>query len=367
VVQAGALGVGAVVTGTDGAYEIDHLPSGEFRVLARTRGFEPASIPSAVPGQQLPDLVLARHARIAGRVRDSATGAPLASFSVRLDRKDAEGSYHEEHRKARDVDDDDGYFACEGLRAGEWRVRVVSKEHLPWQRAVSLAPGGEVELDVALTSGGRIEGTVVRPDGTPITGATITARLAAEGREGERRDPEPTRSGEDGGYAFAGLDEGPYQVQAVHPDHYAEGSEGTARVEVSSAQESSVRFVLRPAGRIFGRIRGLTFKTPGWSIWVVGFSLIAADPAEAGARKRRGAEGAEAAPRAVPVFQVWTDQSGIFQRDSIRPGRYKLDLVHRRKAPDTGDEWITVPPENRLLGEVEIRAGEMATFECEAP
>ena len=35
LVQTGALGEAAATTGADGAYEIDHLPQGDFRVLAR--------------------------------------------------------------------------------------------------------------------------------------------------------------------------------------------------------------------------------------------------------------------------------------------------------------------------------------------
>ncbi len=52
--------------------------------------------------------------------------------------------------------------------------------------------------------------------------------------------------------------------------------------------------------------------------------------------------------------------------ESVRPGKYRLELIHRRSAPDTGGDWITAPPESRPLGGVEVRAGEMARFEGEA-
>ncbi|MBI4607152.1 MAG: carboxypeptidase regulatory-like domain-containing protein [Planctomycetes bacterium] len=348
LVQSGALGAAAAVTDADGAYAVDHLAGGEHRVLARARGFEPASIAPVVPGEPLADLVLVPHARIAGRVRDTATGALLQSFEVRLDRKDAEGAFREDHRMARDVDDASGRFACEGLRAGEWRVRVLSREHAAWQGAVSVPPGEEVELDVVLAPGGRIQGAVRRPDGTPIAGASVNARIEGERREGARRDLEPVRSGEDGAFVFAGLEGGSYRVEAVHPDHYAEPAEGAAKVELSAAEAAAVEFVLRPAGKVLGRIRGLVFKQPGTDIYVVVFSPIAAAPT--------------AAPSA-PSFQVWADENGTVERHSVRPGRYRLELTHRRRGPDTGDEWVVVPPENRPLGEIEVRAGEMATFE----
>ncbi len=342
LVQLGAIGAAAAVTGSDGAYRLDHLPGGEFLVLGRAPGFEPAWIPASLPGESPADLVLAPHARIAGSVREAATGEQVTSFAVRLERRDGEGVFREDNRKSHDVADAAGRFSCEGLRAGEWRVRVVASAHVPWERAVSLEPGDEVELDLALSAGRRIEGAVRRPDGAPIPGATITAR-----REGEGRDVESIRSAEDGTFVFGGLEEGSYHVQAAHPEHYAEGGEAAVKVDLAAGEDAAVRLVLRPAGKIFGRIRGLVFKPPGADIFIVTFTTVAGSPPG-------------------PAFQIWADENGTIQMDSVRPGKYRLELVHRRSAPDTGGDWITVPPESRPLGEVEVRAGEMARFEGEA-
>jgi protocatechuate 3,4-dioxygenase beta subunit len=342
IVQTGVLGAAAAVTGQDGAYRMDHLPAGEVRVLARAPGFEPAWIPSAAPGRPLPDLVLARHARITGRCLEPESGSPLRRFRVMLDRRDAEGAFLEEPAREREIDDPGGSFACEGLPAGDWRIRVAAAGRTPWQREVSLEPGGEVAVEAAPGAGRRIEGVVVRrPDGAPIAGAAVTIR-----REGEGRDLESIPSGREGEFAFGGLDEGTYHVLAAHPEHHAEGREAAATIEISAGEDASVRLELRPAGRVLGHVRGLVFEPPGTDIFVVALSPAAGSG---------------------PSFQAWADEKGAVRIDSVRPGSYRVEMTHRRNAPDTGGEWISVPPEVRPLGEVEVRAGEMATFEVEAP
>ena len=358
LVQAGALGTASATTGADGVYEIAHLPDGEFRVVARARGFEPASIPSAAPGEPLPDVVLVPHARISGSVRDAATGAPVRSFEVKLDRREADGSFREERCKSRDVADPGGRFACEGLRAGGWRVRVLAADHVAWEKELALEPGEEAELDATLSSGCRIRGAVRRPDGTPIAGAMVSIRLA-----GEKQDRAPARRSDAyGEFVVAGLDAGTYEVQAAHPDHFAEAAEASAKVELSAELDASVVLVLRLAGRILGHIGGLSFEPPGSHRWIVTFSPVAPDPAGGGG-KRGGTAGAEPAPQ---PFWLWADESGSFTRESVRPGKYRLELHHQRNTPDTGGHWVDVPPENRPLGGVEVRAGEAVSFSGEA-
>jgi hypothetical protein len=155
-------------------------------------------------------------------------------------------------------------------------------------------------------------------------------------------DCESVQSGKDGEFVFGGLDAGVYEIVASHPEHYAEAG-GVVKVEVP--EDAAVRLELRPAGKILGRIRGLVFEPPADDIFIVVFSPIA------------GSTG--------PSFQVWADAKGTILMDSVRPGKYRLLLTHRQCAPNT-DEWVTVPPENQPLGEVEVRAGELTSFDLEA-
>ncbi len=363
VVQTGALGAAGTVTRGDGAYKIEHLPDAEFHVLARARGFEPASISPVVPGQPLPDIVLLQHGSVIGRVSDAETEAPVAEFSLSFERQGADGEFRTEHRHGRDVRDAGGRFACEGMRAGEWRVRVASKDHVHWRGNVSLAPGGTAELDVVLHAGSRIEGTVALPDGTPVAGAAIHIRLVPRPRPGERTNFD-TRTEENGVFVAAGLEGGSYQIEATHPDCYAERAEGSAKVDVSAAGAASVGLVLRPAGRVLGRVHGLGIVRPGEDIWIVRFTPIPVDPDPA-------ASGTELAAASLGApFECWTDAQGTFQRDSVRPGKYRLELSHKRSVEDPerpGGKWVVAPEDGGPLGEVEIRAGELAFFEGEAP
>lgn len=350
-VVTGALGAAAAATGADGSYSLEHLPPGTFMILARAPGFEPASttvLSEASEAAAVPDLVLARHGRILGRVVDLVTGSPVSTFALRLERRrpgeagavgDSGGAFVEDvfiedHRARREVVDAGGRFTSAGLRAGEWRVHVTSAEHVPALALTTLADGEDVPLLVALSPGARIDGLVLRPDGTPIAGASIAV---------ERRSPSLS-SGEDGRFSIAGLESGSYHLAASHPDHYPEDPEGAATVSVEGLESASVRLTLRPGGSLLGRIRGVAFGEDGSDIWVVILTPLPSGP----------------------EHQEWTDESGTFQRRSLRPGRYRLALSHRRRGPETDGEWISVPPEPRPLGEVEVRAGEMALFEGEA-
>ena len=366
IVLAGALGAAQTVTGADGAYRLEHLPAGTFHVLARARGFEPAWLSPVVPGQPVPDLALLPCGSIAGRVRDAETGQPVAEFSVSFEWRNAVGEFQAAHRYGRDVRDDAGWFACEGMHAGDWLVSVASETHLPWRGETNLAPGGTIELDIALNPGRRIEGAVVRPDGTPIPDAALRIRLVSRPNWGgqERR----TRSGDDGAFVGAGLEPGAYRIEATHPGFYAEESEAAANVDLDAAEVASARLVLHPAGKILGRVRGLGAARPGEDLWIVRFTPIPADPGPAPTTAAAGTEKA-AAPRGAP-FECQADAWGLFQRDSVRPGGYLLDLTHKRSVEDPerpGGKWVVIPEDCGPLGEVAIRAGESALFEGEAP
>lgn len=339
IVVTGALGLAAALTGEDGRYGIEHLPRGEFRVLARARGYEPAWLLSAVPGEPQPDLVLAPLGRISGRVRDASSGAPISRFWVRLDRKDPEGVYREDHAKARWVEDAGGRFSSGGLRAGSWRVRIAAGGRLPAEVEAELEPGGEVSLEVLVRPGCWIRGRVATPEGAPFERAEVYAR-----REGERRDSAGAETGPDGTFELAGLEEGPYEIRASHPEGYAEGSEGRARVEVSYEKGAEVVLVLRPAGGVLGRIRGLE-RVPG-----------VADAFGAVFRPV-GREGS---------LEAGIDELGCFQRDGLRPGRYRIQLFARRWDPFGNADTYALAPEEEAW-EIEVRAGELATFEAEAP
>ncbi len=350
VIKAGALGTASAVTRADGTYAIVHLAEGEYFVLARARGFEPASIASARPGTALPDLVLEPHARIAGHVRDGASDEALARFDVWVERRNDDGKFRVVHGKVPVPAGAEGRFLYEELRAGEWRVHVRSPGYIAWHATVSLAPGGEAYLEAGLDAGRRIAGVVTLPDGTPLAGIVIDARHERPAREGGRQDLESTRSDARGEFVFAGLEPGSYRVVASHSDYYAEGSEAVANLEVSAGEDGAVRLVLRQAGKLFGRIRGLPVTVPGNDHWVVKCTQIAAE-----------------SPGRGEAFDIGIEPNGKVRRDSMRPGTYRLAFVHKRTGEDTQGTWVVVPPDNRPLADIEIRVGELTLLDAEAP
>jgi iron complex outermembrane receptor protein len=79
--------------------------------------------------------------RITGQTLDSATSAPIAAALVRLPQ------FHRE-----EVTHEDGSFALEGVPAGEHSLVVQRVGYRPMTRRVTVRPGEEVELRIAMVS-----------------------------------------------------------------------------------------------------------------------------------------------------------------------------------------------------------------------
>ncbi|MEU7278340.1 MFS transporter [Streptomyces sp. NPDC045431] len=108
---------------------------------------------------------------------------------------------------------DDGRYALSVPGPGAYVLIAAAPGHQPQAVSVTVTAGDRpVELDIALGGAGRLTGTVVTADGTPVRDAAVTLTDV----RGEV--VAATRSGRDGGYVMAALVAGEYTLAAGAPD-----------------------------------------------------------------------------------------------------------------------------------------------------
>jgi len=209
-----------------------------------------------------------------------------------------------------------------------------------------------------------VEGVVLDAEtGEPVTGANIMMSGRSPG-EGIRPFPQPLSSGEDGSFSLGGLRAGSYLFNASHP-YYLHSSVGPVDVGAEGAQRIELK--LSPAGRLEGRIRGLS----GGQMDKRGVvsTLMLENAAE------EGGPGGKRAPG--PSFnRIWADPEGRYAAENLKPGRYVLKVkkqeMERGETMHLGPSGGFVanrpvgPEEVTVLGEVEIRARETTVFDAAA-
>ncbi len=163
-----------VVTDEDGAYAIEGLIAGGWRVSARAKGYATrvAEVRVAEPGEQVqaPDLVLGRLVRLAGRVLmpDGKTPAGNRALKVRLQ---LGGSGEREV-----TTDAEGQFVIPDVPPTIQRLEFRTEGLAPVQVVVESPEVARDGLEVRLLAFGAIRGTLRRTDGElPADGVYIVA------------------------------------------------------------------------------------------------------------------------------------------------------------------------------------------------
>jgi hypothetical protein len=173
----GALPVAQAVAGADGAFELAGVARGRYRVTARAEGRAPGTARRVVAGSLDVVLELDAGARLRGCVRDAATGAAVAPFTVLVFQR--RSALVRTPQRSRSFVDASGCYALDDLAPGTAAVVVSAPGYAPSAEVgVEVPSSGEAVADLALERGGRLTGTVV----DAVTRAPLArARLSVEG------------------------------------------------------------------------------------------------------------------------------------------------------------------------------------------
>jgi hypothetical protein len=209
------VGVTPATTRTDpqGQFKLADLRRGKWIVVATRAGAAPASV-EALAGATGLRLRLSEGGRLAGRVRDRRTGAPIKLFTVLVQSTDL---------RSASVIDPAGRYQIEGVAPGPAVVSVIAPGHAPSTgiRVTIPEPGAApAMLDFDLTAGGRLTGVVVeRGTARPLEGAQVEVEGTGASLGVPIRNQTITDS--DGKFALGALGETTLGVYASAPAHHA--------------------------------------------------------------------------------------------------------------------------------------------------
>jgi hypothetical protein len=278
-----------------GRFEIKELPAGRFTLNANRAGYLSMSYGQTRPGEpgrpielgdgqaiENADFVLPHTAVISGHIFDEA-GDPLAGANVlTLQMRFFNGKRRLTPVRGNVFTDETGQFRLGGLEPGEYYVQATSRE--TWEgdppekqmlgflptfyptgtsvgeaQRVRVRAGQEVTaIDIGMLPGkvGKIAGTVVNGQGTPLGGENVSLSIEIRG-EGfmSMSGGQSTKVNPDGTFQFRNVAPGEYHLN-VRTAGTAERPSETANVIVSTigADVEGVNIVTNASGAVVGRV-----------------------------------------------------------------------------------------------------------------
>ena len=234
----------SAVSGADGRFVFDSLPSGPAELVAVASGYQPSIAQAVELSDQRSteiEIVLVEGLAVPGRVR-TRTGRPLAETRVVVGDRAA-------------TTDLEGRFVLDGLAPGTVELLVVDRRTGKTPFEVTLVEGME-PLDLVVPEGHGLRGWVLDGSGRGIGAASL--RVQALDRGG--RSVADLRSDSEGQFEIEGLGAGAYRLVAQHPDHGFADLEVTLDSGISGGetwQGDDLRLVLEPASTLVGDLLGL--------------------------------------------------------------------------------------------------------------
>jgi hypothetical protein len=160
VLNAGGTKVGSTTTASTGEYTVPGLSGGEYTVVFsdKTETYLTKSVPVTVEEGKVTKVntVLTKAGSIAGQVTNASTNAPLSGVRV-----DVESLVNPED-DFRVVTEASGRYRVPNLEPGRYEITAFSAEgeYLSQSLSILLAEGEEHTVNIHLSEGGKITGTV---------------------------------------------------------------------------------------------------------------------------------------------------------------------------------------------------------------
>lgn len=317
-------------TAEDGSFAFPSVPSGEYSAGASAEGYRPASLEEAVRVVDGPVEGLEFRLRTGGtgRIRGRILGIESSNpGEVWVHATGPEG-FQESGRVG-----SEGSYRIDRLPAGEWTVTAFAPEGTAEGR-VTLAEGGEAELDLTFERGLTLSGRVTRA-GAPVEGLEVFTIAGSRPARGT--------TDADGGFKLRGLAPGPCALMVSDPDL---GPVHQETIEIAADRELRIEL---PVRRIAGHVVDAGDSSP-----IAGASVVLTR--------------AEGNP--FPPFErrATTGADGGFVLDSLSEGRYRIvarqeefapaeAVVHLESGPDPEGIRLALGPAAGLTLEVLSPAG----------
>jgi large repetitive protein len=247
---------------TDGSFELSDVPPGKWNVRASSPGYRPTEVSGIEVGEGETKegvvLSLKKGGVVTGRVLDPRGGTGVTNASVAWSESSDAGGFGPAAAMMARMNGDgsgvttdaDGRFRFEGLPAGRLTLSAEHPDFLATSKQVDVENEANVELTLSL--GGSISGTVVGKDGrSGVPGAQV---LLNEQGGGMSFGDDSTRADGSGNFLFEHLKAGRYGVSA-------RSNAGTTSskdvVLAENQQQSGVLLEVESGATIIGTVSGL--------------------------------------------------------------------------------------------------------------
>ena len=159
---------------SDGSFRFRLEPDRSYDLVAEAKGFALTRIPNLYAGEE-DRVVLARAARVFGRITDTDDGTPLAGVAVVAVPGPIQMSGAARFHATTDAY---GTYRLETLPPGVFLLEFDGRDHVRiWDRQVVLGEGEELAVDLSLSRGATIRGRVTHEETkAPIEGASVVLR-----------------------------------------------------------------------------------------------------------------------------------------------------------------------------------------------
>ncbi len=233
-----------------GRFEWKTAPPGTWRVAIEARGYQRFELDElrVAKGESGPEIIapLIRGQRIAGRVFDQATGAPIGS--ARITWREAHLSFVDALRRlpGGTTSKPDGSFELDAVASGRVTVMVSASEYAP--RELDVVTDAETpRVEIGLGRGAVIAGQLTNADGSAIAGFVMLGNADSHTGSGI-----PTSAS--GEFSFPRLPPGRYRISG------RAGGAITRSLEVVLAENErldSVTLALMDGRSVRGVVRGV--------------------------------------------------------------------------------------------------------------
>ena len=233
-------------TSPEGRFRIEVEVRGPHTIRVEARGLAARTLEKVVPGSAPLAIALEKGGFIEGVVKDGATGQTVPA--ARVEAREASGAISAPWEAGAGLvdatSDAKGRFRLEGLARGRHTVTGSARG---FGRAThgNVALGQRIEL--FLTAGASIAGTVRDHAGRPVDGAVVRVEPEARGLG----MPPASRTGRDGRFDVFGLGAGTHRVLVHHPEFAPALAAG---ISVETGNETGADVTLERGVPVVGRL-----------------------------------------------------------------------------------------------------------------
>ncbi len=308
----------------EGRFSMDGLPPNTYVVTVRAEGFKPTKMSKidVWPGglTELGRIVLLAGGVIRGTVLETS-GEPIAGVTL---------TAHPGPREET-VSDADGAFEIRGLDDGVVDVRASHPDYAEKTEAdVEVRSNrGPVEIEIELSSGGRLEGIVRDRDGNGLPDRTISTQVS------QPRYRETVTTDEAGEIRLERLPPGLHRVRLVSGGGEISITLQEREVLIREGETSVVEFVSRRV-QVFGYARKADLPLAGAHI------VFRPSQVSSGSRMLRGAFRSVDEP--LPLNAL-TEQDGYYELWIDQPGDYEVSAVASDGMARLPSKSVVIPDE----------------------